>query len=192
VYYQFHLIYHRTSRIRSILVPQIPQPRKAALLSIFCRDFPHRTPSSSPQLELEHCNNLFPPSTKRPDFQREQNMAQTPPPQQQPQGVPITSLPLQQLSQLQSRLSNELEHLSNSYTRLRAAQSRFKDCIRSIKDGIESKTPGSFPSRSACSNPSPLFFLQMISSRATHAKKKTPTPSPTHSPNTHPSRNSNN
>ncbi|ETN42069.1 prefoldin, alpha subunit [Cyphellophora europaea CBS 101466] len=62
-------------------------------------------------------------------------------PSGQQQSVPLTSLPLQQLSQLQSRLSSELEHLSASYQRLRAAQSRFKDCIRSIKDGVESKTP---------------------------------------------------
>ena len=61
--------------------------------------------------------------------------------QEQPQGLDISTLPVQQLSQLQSRLSQELEHLSNSHARLRAAQSRFKDCIRSIKDGVEDKSP---------------------------------------------------
>jgi prefoldin alpha subunit len=39
-------------------------------------------------------------------------------------------------------MSSELEHLSNSYQRLRAAQIRFKDCIRSIQDGVENKTAG--------------------------------------------------
>lgn len=68
----------------------------------------------------------------------------------QQQSIPLSSLPLQQLSQLQSRLSTELEHLSSSYQRLRAAQSRFKDCIRSIVDGVESKTPGTYsPSQPA-------------------------------------------
>lgn len=73
----------------------------------------------------------------------------------QQQSVPITSLPLQQLSQLQSRLSSELEHLSASYQRLRAAQTRFKDCIRSIQDGVESKTPGTLSLPSPPSQISP-------------------------------------
>jgi len=61
---------------------------------------------------------------------------------QQQQGLDITTLPVQQLSQLQQRLSQELEHLSDSHARLRAAQARFKDCIRSIKDGVEGKSEG--------------------------------------------------
>ncbi|KAK5095015.1 subunit of tubulin prefoldin [Exophiala xenobiotica] len=59
--------------------------------------------------------------------------------QAQQQGLDITTLPVQQLSQLQQRLSQELEHLSDSHARLRAAQARFRDCIRSIKDGVEGK-----------------------------------------------------
>ena len=43
----------------------------------------------------------------------------------------------QELGRLQ-----ELEHLANSHARLRAAQARFRDCIRSIKDGVENKTTG--------------------------------------------------
>lgn len=58
----------------------------------------------------------------------------------QQQGLDISTLPVQQLSQLQQRLSSELEHLSNSHARLRAAQTRFKDCIRSIRDGVEGKS----------------------------------------------------
>jgi prefoldin alpha subunit len=49
------------------------------------------------------------------------------------QNVPISSLPLQTLSRLQQQLSAELEHLSTSYQRLRAAQTRFRDCMASIK-----------------------------------------------------------
>ncbi|KAJ9633721.1 uncharacterized protein PV06_07485 [Exophiala oligosperma] len=55
-------------------------------------------------------------------------------------GVDVSTLSVQQLSALQARLSQELEHLSSSYQRLRAAQSRFRDCIRSIKDGIQGKS----------------------------------------------------
>jgi prefoldin alpha subunit len=54
--------------------------------------------------------------------------------------VDITTLPVPQLSSLQQRLSSELEHLSTSYQRLRAAQTRFKDCIRSIQSGVQSKS----------------------------------------------------
>jgi len=41
-----------------------------------------------------------------------------------------------QLRTLQSRLSSELEHLTNSHAKLRAAQSKFRDCVRSINDGV--------------------------------------------------------
>ncbi|KIV86786.1 prefoldin, alpha subunit [Exophiala sideris] len=58
----------------------------------------------------------------------------------QPQGVDLSTLSVQQLSALQARLSQELEHLSTSYQRLRAAQSRFRDCIRSIQDGVNGKS----------------------------------------------------
>jgi prefoldin alpha subunit len=57
-------------------------------------------------------------------------------------GVDISTLSVQQLSALQARLSQELEHLSTSYQRLRAAQARFRDCIKSIQDGVEGKSGG--------------------------------------------------
>jgi prefoldin alpha subunit len=50
--------------------------------------------------------------------------------------VDITTLSVPQLRALQSRLSSELEHLTNSHAKLRAAQSKFRDCVRSINDGI--------------------------------------------------------
>ncbi len=60
--------------------------------------------------------------------------------QPQPQNtVDITTLPIPQLSQLQQRLSSDLEHLSTSHTRLRAAQTRFKDCIHSLHTGVSSQ-----------------------------------------------------
>ncbi|ETI21096.1 hypothetical protein G647_07440 [Cladophialophora carrionii CBS 160.54] len=57
-------------------------------------------------------------------------------------GVDISTLSVQQISALQARLSQELEHLSTSYQRLRAAQARFRDCIKSIQDGVEGKSGG--------------------------------------------------
>ena len=50
--------------------------------------------------------------------------------------VNINSLSSQQLRALQTRLSTELEHLTTSHTKLRAAQTRFRDCVRSINDGV--------------------------------------------------------
>jgi prefoldin alpha subunit len=50
--------------------------------------------------------------------------------------VNINSLSAPQLRALQTRLSTELEHLTSSHAKLRAAQSRFRDCVRSINDGV--------------------------------------------------------
>ncbi|KAL3480196.1 Prefoldin [Aspergillus californicus] len=53
-----------------------------------------------------------------------------------PGSVNISSLSSQQLRALQTRLSSELEHLTSSHAKLRAAQSRFRDCVRSINEGV--------------------------------------------------------
>ncbi|KAL2872029.1 prefoldin subunit 5 [Aspergillus lucknowensis] len=53
-----------------------------------------------------------------------------------PNAVNISSLSVPQLRALQTRVSSELEHLTSSHAKLRAAQSRFRDCVRSINDGI--------------------------------------------------------
>lgn len=58
----------------------------------------------------------------------------SPPP---PGAVNITTLPAAQLSTLQARLSQEIEHLSTSHTRLRSAQQRFRECIKSIEVGVQ-------------------------------------------------------
>ncbi|KAI9371400.1 Prefoldin [Aspergillus egyptiacus] len=50
--------------------------------------------------------------------------------------VNITSLTVPQLRALQTRISSELEHLTSSHAKLRAAQSRFRDCVRSINEGV--------------------------------------------------------
>lgn len=41
-----------------------------------------------------------------------------------------------QLRALQTRLTSELEHLTSSHTKLRAAQTKFQDCVRSINEGV--------------------------------------------------------
>ncbi|KAL2006153.1 hypothetical protein VTN00DRAFT_9807 [Thermoascus crustaceus] len=59
-----------------------------------------------------------------------------------PGAVDVTTLSVPQLRALQSRLSTELEHLTNSHAKLRAAQSKFRDCVRSINDGVVGKKGG--------------------------------------------------
>ncbi|EHK96867.1 putative prefoldin subunit 5 [Glarea lozoyensis 74030] len=55
------------------------------------------------------------------------------------QGVDITALSLQQLSQVKKQFEDELTHLTNSFSQLRAAQARFKECLRSISQGAGAK-----------------------------------------------------
>lgn len=56
----------------------------------------------------------------------------TAPNTQQQQQLDLTTLPLPSLSQLQSRLSSDLTHLSTSHTRLRQAQIQFQSCLHSL------------------------------------------------------------
>ncbi|OJD18296.1 prefoldin, alpha subunit [Emergomyces pasteurianus Ep9510] len=51
-----------------------------------------------------------------------------------PGTIDLATLSAPQLRALQSRLSSELEHLTSSHAKLRNAQSKFRDCIRSIND----------------------------------------------------------
>ncbi|PGH12194.1 prefoldin, alpha subunit [Polytolypa hystricis UAMH7299] len=53
-----------------------------------------------------------------------------------PRTVDIATLSVPQLRALQSRLSSELEHLTTSHAKLRSAQSKFRDCIKSINEGV--------------------------------------------------------
>ncbi|KAG8625615.1 hypothetical protein KVT40_006016 [Elsinoe batatas] len=52
------------------------------------------------------------------------------------QQVDISNLPLPQLQQIQKQLSTEVQHLTSSYSSLRTAQAKFKDCITSINTGV--------------------------------------------------------
>ncbi|TVY37713.1 putative prefoldin subunit [Lachnellula subtilissima] len=58
------------------------------------------------------------------------------------QGIDITSLSMQQLSQIKKQFEDELTHLSNSFTQLRAAQVKFRECLRSIELGVSGKVEG--------------------------------------------------
>ncbi|KAL8799785.1 MAG: hypothetical protein Q9182_005651 [Xanthomendoza sp. 2 TL-2023] len=51
--------------------------------------------------------------------------------------VNLSTLPIPQLTSIKTQLTQELQHLTTSFTQLRAAQAKFKDCIKSIRDGIE-------------------------------------------------------
>ncbi|KAF2761664.1 Prefoldin-domain-containing protein [Pseudovirgaria hyperparasitica] len=61
---------------------------------------------------------------------------------QQGQQIDLTSLSAQQLSQLKKQLDSELEHLTSSFQSLRTAQSRFRDCLKSIKTVEAQKESG--------------------------------------------------
>ncbi|EEH08284.1 prefoldin subunit 5 [Histoplasma capsulatum var. duboisii H88] len=61
----------------------------------------------------------------------EQESSETP-----PGAIDLAALSAPQLRALQARLSSELEHLTSSHAKLRNAQSKFRDCIRSINDGV--------------------------------------------------------
>jgi prefoldin alpha subunit len=48
----------------------------------------------------------------------------------------LSSLSTQQLSSIKSQLDTELEHLTTSFSKLRSAQLKFQDCLKSIANGV--------------------------------------------------------
>lgn len=50
----------------------------------------------------------------------------------------VNSLTAAQLSQLKKQFDAELEHLTSSFASLRAAQAKFRDCVKSIGVGVTS------------------------------------------------------
>ncbi|KAI4191352.1 MAG: hypothetical protein L6R41_000139 [Letrouitia leprolyta] len=57
----------------------------------------------------------------------------------QGQPINVSTLPIPQLTSIKNQLTQELQHLTNSFAQLRAAQTKFRDCINSIRDGMEKK-----------------------------------------------------
>jgi len=55
------------------------------------------------------------------------------------QTIDLGSLSTQQLSQVKIQLDDELEHLTNSFSQLRAAQAKFRECLKSIAAGVNPK-----------------------------------------------------
>ncbi|KAI4229688.1 MAG: hypothetical protein L6R36_000604 [Xanthoria steineri] len=60
-----------------------------------------------------------------------------PPTQPQSQPINLSTLPIPQLTSIKNQLTQELQHLTTSFTQLRTAQAKFRDCIKSVRDGIE-------------------------------------------------------
>ncbi|KAF7951888.1 hypothetical protein EAE96_007185 [Botrytis aclada] len=58
------------------------------------------------------------------------------------QQIDLTSLTTAQLSQVKKQLDDELEHLTSSFQQLRAAQSKFRECLRSISTGVGKTVEG--------------------------------------------------
>ncbi|KAI8379684.1 prefoldin, alpha subunit [Radiomyces spectabilis] len=58
----------------------------------------------------------------------------------QPQQVNITDLDLPSLQQVKVQLEEEVSHLTQSYSRLKGAQSRFIDCRESV-DALKGEKP---------------------------------------------------
>jgi len=52
--------------------------------------------------------------------------------------VDLASLSAQQLSSVKKQLDEELEHLTSSFSQLRAAQAKFRECLKSIAEGVSS------------------------------------------------------
>ena len=59
-----------------------------------------------------------------------------------PSAVDLASLTAPQLSQVKKQLDDELEHLTSSFSQLRAAQAKFKECLRCIAAGVTDKIDG--------------------------------------------------
>ncbi|KAI9851651.1 MAG: subunit of tubulin prefoldin [Thelocarpon superellum] len=61
---------------------------------------------------------------------------------QAPPSLDLATLSTQQLSAVKKQLDDELEHLTTSFTKLRAAQAKFRECSKSIGAGISSQVAG--------------------------------------------------
>ncbi|KAM3074105.1 subunit of tubulin prefoldin [Clarireedia jacksonii] len=58
------------------------------------------------------------------------------------QAIDLSTLSTPQLTQVKKQLDDELEHLTSSFQQLRAAQAKFKECLRSIASGVTGAVEG--------------------------------------------------
>lgn len=69
-------------------------------------------------------------------------MAAAASPTQGQRGVDISTVPTPQLSNVKNQLQQDVQHLTSSFTQLRTAQSKFRDCVKSVGEGLEGKDGG--------------------------------------------------
>lgn len=95
-------------------------------------------PPKSPQWLTPQAPAELPRAQVRRSPRQQSRNAPKPPTQSQltRNKVNLATLSVPQLRALQTRLTSELEHLTTSHAKLRAAQSKFRDCVRSINDGV--------------------------------------------------------
>ncbi|MCJ1273561.1 subunit of tubulin prefoldin [Puttea exsequens] len=55
---------------------------------------------------------------------------------QQPQQIDLSSLPIPQLNSVKNQLTQELQHLTGSFSALKQAEAKFRDCGRSVGEGV--------------------------------------------------------
>ncbi|KAF6234456.1 hypothetical protein HO173_007489 [Letharia columbiana] len=91
---------------------------------------PSRGPSAPPK--NPHFQTPSAPPSPPPPFSN--NMASTT--QSQPQTIDLSSLPTAQLNNVKNQLTQELQHMTTSFSRLKAAQGKFRDCGVSVRDGL--------------------------------------------------------
>ncbi|EKV17435.1 hypothetical protein PDIG_15590 [Penicillium digitatum PHI26] len=107
---------------------QAPPPTTYAPIQSQCDDLIYNNKAPDPEIDPQNTTFFL------PNFKMSQN---APSSDGAPQGsVNLASLSIPQLRALQTRLTSELEHLTTSHTKLRAAQAKFRDCVRSINDGV--------------------------------------------------------
>ncbi|KAK0509491.1 hypothetical protein JMJ35_007885 [Cladonia borealis] len=54
-----------------------------------------------------------------------------------PQTIDLTALPVAQLTNVKNQLTSELQHLTTSFSQLKQAQAKFRDCGNNVRDGLE-------------------------------------------------------
>ncbi|KAL2043325.1 hypothetical protein N7G274_003631 [Stereocaulon virgatum] len=55
----------------------------------------------------------------------------------QPQTIDLNSLPTAQVNNVKNQLTQELQHLTTSFSQLKQAQVKFRDCANSVRDGLQ-------------------------------------------------------
>ena len=58
------------------------------------------------------------------------------------QQIDLSTLSAQQILQVKKQLDEEMEHLNNSFTQLKGAQTRFSECAKGIETGVKGVDEG--------------------------------------------------